>query len=189
VSGGAVAPGRNAGFIVFSADASGILATWYLADFTLDPSEPVNPRVVHANAPGYAAYPTAAMSDGDGGALLVFHDGLSYENSKVAKMRHVFRSGVLDAVGPPRVSGLALSLAPNPARTELTLDLALAMDGPARIELLDVSGRRLLSRAIASGPGARRERLELPVGLAPGVYVARLTQGLAARERRFAVVR
>jgi len=50
-----------------------------------------------------------------------------------------------------------------------------------------VSGRRLFSRSIAGSPARRRERLDLPVGIAPGVYLVRVTQGAASRVQRFAL--
>jgi len=187
--GGAVAPSRDGGFIVFGADAAGIQATWYLANGSLDPSEPVNPRLVHPRDPSGPPELSAviARSDGDGGALLVLSEGGPAYYTELL-MRHVFRTGALGVGDPPRPARLAFSLAPNPARSELTLDLSLAADGPASIELMDVSGRRLLARAIEGGPRARRERLALPAGIAPGVYLARVTQGTDARVRRFTVL-
>ena len=187
--GGAVAPSHDGGFIVFRAESVGIVSTWYLANGGLDPSEPQNPRLVHPRDTSGAPdlYPVAARSDGDGGAFLVWGEGGLPFHTK-AKMRHVFSTGALAVGTPPRPSRLAFSLAPNPARSELTVDLSLATDGPASIELLDVSGRRLLAHAINVGPSARAERLQLPAGITSGIYFARVTQGPDIRVRRFAVI-
>jgi len=195
VPGAILAAGRNGGFIAFAAGSPSldIRAQWFLADGTPDLGEPQNPRLVYVQQTPYPqlVYPLAAYTDGDGGAYLLFNYGGSYiypPASARAQMMHVFRTGALDVGGPPRPSRLAFSLAPNPAHGELTLDLSLATDGPASIELLDVSGRRLIARSMAGGPRARREHLALPAGIAPGVYLARVTQDGDARVRRFAVI-
>ena len=181
--GGALTHGRDGGFIVFRADPSGILATWYRSDGSLDPAEPVNPRLVHPHVTDHPAYPTGALSDDDGGAFLVLNEELGpfFEEEK---MRHVFRTGALDA-GPLALTRLALSISPNPARRNLGFDLRLADDAPARLEVLDVTGRLVLSRVLAGGRGARHEVVELPAGTAPGVYLARVTQAGESRIRRF----
>jgi len=103
-------------------------------------------------------------------------------------MRHVFRSGALDVGSSPHPPRLALAVAPNPARRELTLEIGLAGDAPASVELLDVSGRRFLSRALGPGSLTRREFVALPAGMAPGVYLVRLSQRGSATVRRFAVL-
>ena len=65
---------------------------------------------------------------------------------------------------------------PNPARGgELAVRFSLPTDAPARLELLDVAGRRVASREV----GAGRHTLDLGEGqhLAAGLYLVRLTQG------------
>jgi hypothetical protein len=55
---------------------------------------------------------------------------------------------------------------------------SLPQAAPARLELLDIVGRRVLSREVGD-LGAGRHQIELRSGsrLAAGVYVLRLTQG------------
>ncbi|HEV2106583.1 MAG TPA: hypothetical protein VGU27_12720, partial [Candidatus Eisenbacteria bacterium] len=76
-------------------------------------------------------------------------------------------------------AGYALALAglePNPAPGAPAVAFTLAATAPGRVELLDVSGRRLWSRDLAGLPPGR---YTLPVGgrLRAGLYVIRLRQG------------
>ena len=74
----------------------------------------------------------------------------------------------------PATLALAIEPArPNPAGA-MTLAFTLPSPAPARIELLDVGGRRVASREIAGAAG--RQLLRLEESLAPGVYVVRLSQ-------------
>ena len=71
----------------------------------------------------------------------------------------------------------ALSLsapAPNPLRgSSLTLHFA-APAGPARLDLFDAAGRRVLARMFYSSGGAQALSLDGVTALAPGVYTLRL---------------
>jgi hypothetical protein len=74
-------------------------------------------------------------------------------------------------------------LGPNPGRGPWKVDFSLADARPARIEVLDVSGRRVLSREVgAMGPG--RHQIELARSVRAGVYLVRLTQGGDTRAMR-----
>jgi len=94
------------------------------------------------------------------------------------------------ALDVPLRSVLSLAgLSPNPATGPLAVALSLASAAPARIEILDVAGRRVLQRPIDHpAPGSRRVPLE-GVRLAPGVYVVRLEQSGARVTARCVVVR
>ena len=89
--------------------------------------------------------------------------------------------------------GLSLGLGavtPNPARGgALVVDVGLPSADPARLELLDVMGRRVASLDLGA-LGAGRHSVELGVGqrLAPGLYLLRLTQAGSARVTRVAFV-
>jgi hypothetical protein len=77
---------------------------------------------------------------------------------------------------------------PNPSRGgALTVRFSLPTDVPARLELLDVAGRRIASH----GVGVGHHTLDLAAGqrLAPGLYLVRLTQGANTRTTRVAVLR
>lgn len=68
-------------------------------------------------------------------------------------------------------------VSPNPATRHFTVSFALANASPATVELLDLGGRRVLSRDVGSF-GAGKHQLELRTAghLAPGMYFLRLTQ-------------
>jgi hypothetical protein len=77
---------------------------------------------------------------------------------------------------------------PNPTRGgTLTVHFTLPTDAPARLELLDVAGRRIASHEVGIG----QHTLDLGASqcLAPGIYLVRLTQGENTRTTRAAVLR
>ncbi len=63
---------------------------------------------------------------------------------------------------------------PNPATDALTVAADLASGGPVRVELLDVLGRPVRQQTLTAPAGPLRQTLDLR-GLAPGLYVLRLT--------------
>ncbi|HEY6195609.1 MAG TPA: kelch repeat-containing protein [Candidatus Eisenbacteria bacterium] len=85
----------------------------------------------------------------------------------------------------------ALALAgarPNPAVGTASLVFTLTGPFPAKLELFDVSGRSVASRGVG-GMGAGEHVLALEQRLAPGLYVAVLTQSGERLIRRFVVTR
>ena len=77
---------------------------------------------------------------------------------------------------------------PNPARAGATLLFDAVSAGSARLELFDVSGRRVGERSITlTAPGPQRVPLDGPgSGSRPaGVYLARVTQGDRVATARF----
>jgi hypothetical protein len=105
--------------------------------------------------------------------------------------------GALETGGPPLpveppsvVGGLELAgVWPNPSRSGFAITLTLADASPARLEVLDLAGRRLLTRDLERlGPGRHVVSLDEAHALPPGVYLLRLWQAGQTRSRR-AVVR
>jgi hypothetical protein len=95
------------------------------------------------------------------------------------------------SVGPPSaVEGLALAgVWPNPSRSGFAITLSLADESPARIEVLDLAGRRVLTRDLQRlGPGRHVVSLDEARALPAGVYLLRLWQAGQTRSRR-AIVR
>jgi hypothetical protein len=78
---------------------------------------------------------------------------------------------------------------PNPALArEVTVELSLSGKGVARLEVLDLAGRREYSRELRLEPG----RHALPLAeaqLAPGVHWLRLTEGGSVAHGRIVVVK
>ena len=102
-------------------------------------------------------------------------------------------------LGPSTIVGVtdgpALAFAlerirPNPvAAARLALDFVLRDAAPARLELIDVTGRRVVDRAVGElGPGPHRVVLSETRGIAPGVYMVRLTQGANTRTQRVVIM-
>ena len=88
----------------------------------------------------------------------------------------------------PRVE-LALRVMPPATQGRLSLEVTLASDEPARLELMDVSGRRL-QRHDLSHFGTDPTRLELELnGIASGIAWLRLRQGSEMRTLRVAIAR
>ena len=128
-------------------------------------------------------------SDGTGGAIVTWWDDRSGSGDIYAQ--RVGRDGVPgNADVPPEVS-LAFALdpvRPNPTRGgSLTVRFTLPTSAPARLELLDVAGRRIAEHEVGSG----QHTLDFGAGqhLAPGLYLVRLTQGANTRTTRVVVLR
>jgi hypothetical protein len=98
--------------------------------------------------------------------------------------------GTVDvAEGAPLPFALA-PMRPNPSRGDrLIVEFVLPTAAPARLELLDVSGRRVVIREVGSlGAGDHRVDLAPEHRLAPGLYLVRLTQSANVRVTRVAVL-
>jgi hypothetical protein len=81
------------------------------------------------------------------------------------------------------------SLGPNPSSGEFAVTLASDRAGSAQIELLDVTGRRVLSRPAELAAGATRVGFGTERPLAPGVYTVRVAFGSRVVAARLCVVR
>jgi len=79
---------------------------------------------------------------------------------------------------------------PNPAIGRVSVGLTLPDARGARLDVLDLAGRRVLSRDLAGlGAGRHVVTLDEAATLTPGVYTLRLTQDGAARFARLCVMR
>ena len=91
------------------------------------------------------------------------------------------------------VPGLRFALAgatPNPTARGLTISFSLPDDAPARLDLIDIAGRQVLSRDVGGvGPGDHALDLAGPGALAPGVYLVRLARGGVSLVTRACVLR
>ena len=94
------------------------------------------------------------------------------------------------ADGEARVAGLALGgPAPNPVRTRATLALALPAAGPVRVDVFDLTGRRVATLADETRPAGASSVTFDATGLGSGVYLVRLTAQGQTRTRAVSVVR
>jgi hypothetical protein len=126
---------------------------------------------------------------------------LRYEDDAVtAGMRYGYRLGITDAgvevfLGEGWASAERLALAlegarPNPAVAgELTVLFTLPTAEPGRLDLVDVGGRRMMSREVGSlGAGSHSINLSDRGRIPPGIYLVRLSQGAHNLVRRVAVL-
>jgi hypothetical protein len=92
--------------------------------------------------------------------------------------------------GEPPVAFALEGVRPNPTSGRgLYVALALPTGAAARLELLDVSGRRVLARDVGSlGVGRHTVNLVAGRSVAPGLYWVRLTQGANRQTTRVAVI-
>jgi len=136
-----------------------------------------------------------------GGALADGTGHIRYEDlNATAGMRYSYRLGYVEQ-GVERFTSeawidvpaakLALDgLRPNPASGALTVSFSLAASEPASLEVLDVTGRRVMQRDVGSlGAGPHMLKLGETGSLQPGVYWLRLRQGETLLRARGAVVR
>jgi len=185
-----MADGGTGVFIAWHDERNGskdIYAARLLWSGAPDPRWDVNGNQV-STAAASQEYPML-VPDGHGAAIAVWPDGRMGTFDVYAQRIQPdgVLGGALVSVGPAASSGLWLSLAQaNPVRSA-TIELrAGAPSGePARVELVDVSGR-LLARQEVVGANGAGARIVLSPGrkLASGVYLIRLVQGHAACVRR-----
>ncbi len=141
--------------------------------------------------PSFTATLERSESEGEWRALATLApDGaglLEYEDRDVAPGRRYgyrlawFEAGArgtsaevwLETPGAPR---LALhGLTPNPSPAAASVAFTLAQAGAARLEVLDVAGRRIAAHEVGSlGAGRHTLRLDERGPLAPGLYLLRL---------------
>jgi hypothetical protein len=92
--------------------------------------------------------------------------------------------------GPRARVGLAIrSVTPNPSRGALRVAFSVPGAGAARVELIDVSGRRVAQREIGTPNGGENVIQLAPERVAAGVYVVRLIQGRESVSTRAVVTR
>ena len=135
----------------------------------------------------------------DGTGYLRYTDPIDATSTRVGYRLGIVEAGVEGFYGetwvelPARDAALAFALdpvRPNPTQGgALTVHFTLPSAAPARVELVDVSGRRIVEREVGS-LGAGPHALDLGEGrrLAPGLYLVRLTQGTNTRVTRVAVL-
>ena len=79
---------------------------------------------------------------------------------------------------------------PNPTDGDLTLQFSLPDAAPAKVEVMDLAGRRVLARDVGKlGAGEHAVNLTAERRLPSGVYVIRLTRAGQARTTRTVIVR
>lgn len=176
-----------------SAPAVSYHVRWFRSDLTPDPLAPVAGVVVTPGSPHATSTGLLGLhSDGADGAIIAWSDYHDVSPTQIAGdiwMDHVVAPPLLDAPpSPVRTGTLALSAPrPNPARDRARFELVLPDEGAAELELLDVAGRVLKTRAV-QGAGAREVAFDHLDRLPPGLYFARL-RGREVRVARLVLTR
>jgi hypothetical protein len=134
----------------------------------------------NADGTGYVSFTDAGVESGQRYAYRIGFttaDGLDWSSASW--------------VDVPLRAELALAkLTPNPSNGPIEVTLALPRGGQAKIEVLDLAGRIVATRALDGlAPGESRVQLWLQESEPPGLYVVRLSQGGRAVTRRLAVIR
>ena len=202
-----VADGDQAGPVLAADGSGGMIAAW--TDSRADAALDVYAQRIDASGALHWNAGGVAVSTGPGGQVL---PALAFEPDGGAIVAwQDFRGGFAPAIGYQRLSptgsslwtadpaavngprvGPALALVgvcPNPARHQLAISFSLPDAGPGQLELLDVSGRRLVSLDVGgriAGPQSARLRA---TGLPPGLYLLRLVHASGARVAKVVLVR
>jgi hypothetical protein len=135
----------------------------------------------------------AIRADGADGAYLAWadrHDAPG-QGGYVGEvwMTHVTAPATLGV--PPRQAGTRITLSPprpNPARGAFAIDVTLAGDSPARVELFDVAGRIVRTQQL-QGAGTHAVRFDALGMLEPGLYFVRAANRGATRSTRLVLTR
>jgi hypothetical protein len=132
---------------------------------------------------------SAASPDGNGRVVLVDTDVLAGHRYSY-RLRLTGRFAGEVSLDIPLTHRLSLAgFHPNPAVGPLSVSFSLATAAPARLEILDVAGRRVHARTL-DRPAPGTQQLSLSgVRLAPGVYVIRLEQSGSRIVTRSVVLR
>ena len=184
--------------------SGGALATW--ADYRGVTGDVYAQRLSAFGAPEWTADGVAVctaagnqnvpvmVSDGVGGAIVAWHDhrgGADYDiYAQRVKPNGQLGGGVTGVPGTSSSIAFALEpVSPNPAQGALTVRFSLSDGDDARLELLDIAGRRTLVRQVGSlGTGSHALRIGEGRAFATGIYLVRLQQGSNTRVMRVAML-
>ena len=162
-----------------------IFATRIDATGSPAPGWPANGHMV-CDAPG-TRWVEALARDGESGAIALWGDQRDIP-SEVLYAQRLVPGGVLDAPAPHSAPFALLAPWPNPVRGALVVGFVLTDASPARVELIDVAGRRVEMREVGA-LGVGRHTVTLTTGaVRPGIYVLRLAGSRGARSERVAIL-
>lgn len=127
-----------------------------------------------------------------GGEVVTLFDGFLIEDKPPAVSLRGRETSDLDDLFD--IGLRRFQIQPNPAQGNVSISYELLRDGPARVEVLDVSGR--LVRVLRDGGRIRGAQVEHWDGidmqgrpLASGVYFVRISTELGAIQRRLTIIR
>jgi hypothetical protein len=120
-------------------------------------------------------------------AFVATEDSVAFEDACTAVQQwYDANVGVSDRPASPANAVPALTITPNPSRGSVLLRLATQrLDRAATLAVYDAAGRLVLQPRLLESSTTQTLAISLPAG----VYLARLTTGIASITRRFTVVR
>jgi hypothetical protein len=141
---------------------------------------------VQANASGVVSYTDATVPEGGQYGYMVV---VPSELGTTFGGETWVQVPAANAVIPDDGVSLALTrVAPNPAVGRFAITFTLPTAAPARLELIDLGGRRVLSRDVgALGAGSHRIEIDAARDRSLGMYFLRLSQGGQSVSRRVVV--
>ena len=109
--------------------------------------------------------------------------------SEVLYAQRLVPAGVLDVPAPRSAPFALLAPWPNPVRGALVAGFVLPDASPVRLELIDIAGRRVVTREVGALGAGRHTVTLATAALRPGFYVLRLAGSRGARSARVAILR
>jgi hypothetical protein len=176
-------------YLLWRDDRSGgieVFATHVDATGSPAPGWPVNGAVV-CSAPGTRTV-QGLVPDGQGGALALWDDQRDLP-TEVLYAQRLVPGGVLGVPAPHSAAFALLAPWPNPVRDALVAGFVLPDASPARLELIDVTGRRLETRDVGALGAGRHAATFATSAMRPGIYLLRLAGPGGVRSARIAIVR
>jgi hypothetical protein len=132
------------------------------------------------------------LSDGAGAVRFVDADAAPGAHYEYRMRWDAGASSATTAPAPIDVPALrfALARATNPSLDGLAVAFSLPDAAGAKLEVLDVAGRQVVSRAVGDlGAGDHVLQLARPGTILPGIYIVRLTRGAESRTTRVSIIR
>jgi len=163
---------------------------WLTPSLTPAAGKPDTGLVVFPGSPhAVAGAMRAVLADGSDAAFVAWADqhDIGGQMSGDVWMNHVQAPPVTGVQPVPPAFALSRPR-PNPVRDRVTFEVTLPGDATARIELLDVAGRRLRTQTVTGG-GTRTLAIPDLGALSPGLYFVRASDGRAVRTVRVAITR
>lgn len=126
--------------------------------------------------------------DSDSLGLLTIPQVLVLKSGVRVKLAPLTVAGVEDGPAPGSIKVPRFSLSHHPVRSESRLSVAWPYRGAARLEVYDLTGRRVQTLFAGTASGVQDYRLTAD-GIAAGVYVLSARQGDARASRRLVFIR
>lgn len=139
-------------------------------------------------------FPVSLVSDATNGAYLLWQDQRDFTTNRVdvyvTRFTREGEVGSTTTVPPPTSSGLAMSTPrPNPASSLSSFELTMLSAGHARVEVLDLTGRRVVflhdgelaaGRSVLQWDGRDQDQRRVP----PGIYLVKAdAAGVTVQQR------